>query len=51
MKLKQWQSVRHSQYGWGTILEHVANQTTVYFHTVGARKFTVAQAVFEVVER
>lgn len=50
MRLKPGQSVRHSKYGWGTILEQDDNHTTVYFHTVGVRKLTVSQAVFEVIE-
>ena len=50
MKLKEWQCVPHSKCGWGTILEHDGNQMTVYFHTVGVRKYAVSQAVFEVVE-
>jgi hypothetical protein len=50
MKLKLRQSVRHSKYGWGTVLELEGNQTTVYFCSVGIRKFPASQAVFQVVE-
>lgn len=50
MKLKQGQYVRHSKYGWGTVIEQDGNQTTVFFHTVGVRKFSPSQANFEVVE-
>lgn len=50
MKLREGQYVRHSKYGWGTILESKSRQTMVYFQTVGVRKFADSQAVFEVVE-
>jgi hypothetical protein len=50
MKLKHGQYVRHPRYGWGTVLERDDSQTMVYFHTVGVKKFTVSQAVFEVFE-
>jgi hypothetical protein len=50
MKLRQGQYVRHSKFGWGTVLERDSNQTMVFFHTVGVRKFAVSQATFEVVE-
>jgi hypothetical protein len=50
MKLKQGQYVRHSKYGWGTVLERDAQQTTVYFNSVGVRKFAPSQSTFEVVE-
>lgn len=50
MKLTQGQYVRHSKYGWGTILESQADHTTVYFRSVGVRKLTTSEAVFQVVE-
>ncbi len=50
MKLKDGQYVRHSKYGWGTILECDRHYTTVYFYRVGVRKLTVSEAVFQVVE-
>jgi hypothetical protein len=50
MKLKQGQYVRHSKYGWGTILESDRQQTTVYFSRVGVTRLTEAEAVFKVVE-
>jgi hypothetical protein len=50
MKLKDGQYVRHSKYGWGTILECDREHTLVYFRRVGVRKLTVAEAVFQVVE-
>jgi len=50
MKLTRGQYVRHSKYGWGTILERERHLTTVYFHRVGVKKLTVSEAVFQVVE-
>lgn len=50
MELKLRQSVRHRKYGWGVILDLESNQTTVYFYTVGIRKFPAAHAPFQVVE-
>ena len=50
MKLRRGQYVRHSKYGWGTILECELHHTTVFFYTVGVRKLTLSEAVFQVVE-
>ena len=50
MKLKNGQYVRHSKFGWGTILELDRDHTMVYFHRVGVRKLTGSEAVFQVVE-
>jgi hypothetical protein len=50
MKLKDGQYVRHSKYGWGTILECDRHHTMVCFYRVGVRKLTVSEAVFQVVE-
>ncbi len=50
MKLKEGQYVRHSKYGWGTILERDGSQTMVYFHTVGVKKFVASLTAFDVVE-
>ncbi len=50
MKLTQGQYVRHSKYGWGTILDRQPDHTLVYFRSVGVRKLTASEAVFEVVE-
>ncbi len=50
MKLKPGQYVRHSKYGWGSILECNRDQTMVYFRTVGVRKFTTSLATFAVVQ-
>ncbi len=50
MRLKSGQYVRHSKYGWGTILEGDGRQTMVYFNSVGVKKFATSLAVFQVVE-
>jgi hypothetical protein len=50
MKLKDGQYVRHSKFGWGTILECDRHHTMVYFRRVGVRKLTASEAVFQVVE-
>jgi hypothetical protein len=50
MKLKDGQYVRHSKYGWGTILECARHHTIVYSYRVGVRKLTVSETVFQVVE-
>jgi hypothetical protein len=51
MKLKHGQYVRHSRYGWGTILEHDGTQTMVCFHSVGVKKFVTSLTAFSVVGR
>ena len=51
MKLKEGQYVRHSKYGWGTILEHDGSQTMVYFLTVGVKKFVTSLTTFAVIAR
>ena len=51
MKLKPGQYVRHSQYGWGTILEQNGSQTMVYFHSAGVKKFATSLTDFAVVAR
>ena len=50
MKLKRGQYVRHSKFGWGTVLECDRNLTTVYFHRVGITRRIESPAVFQVVE-
>jgi hypothetical protein len=50
MKLKDGQYVRHSRFGWGTVLECDRHHTIVYFYRVGVRKLTASEAVFQVVE-
>jgi len=49
MKLKDGQYVRHSRYGWGTILESDRHQTMVCFQTVGVKKLVTSPKTFEVV--
>jgi hypothetical protein len=49
MKLKTGQYVRHSRYGWGTILEDDGKRTTAYFCKVGIKKFGVSRATFTVI--
>lgn len=46
MTLKKGQYVRHSKYGWGTVLEHDDRETTVYFRTIGLKKLPAALALF-----
>ncbi len=46
MKLKIGQYVRHSRYGWGTILEDDAKRTIVYFRNIGIKKFATSQGTF-----
>ena len=50
MKLKSGQSVRHFRYGWGAVLERDRDQTMVYFHSVGIKKFVTSMATFAVVQ-
>jgi hypothetical protein len=49
MRLKRRQYVRHSKYGWGTILERSGNQTTVYFRTIGIKRLATSSANFAIV--
>ena len=50
MKLQAGQFVRHSMFGWGTILEGNKNQTMVYFNSVGVKRFETALTTFAAVE-
>ncbi len=50
MKLKRGQYVRHSKYGWGTIVERDSDQTMVYFRNVGIKKFATSLAAFALIE-
>ena len=50
MKLKLGQYVRHSKFGWGTIMERDSRITTVYFHRMGVTKRIESPGVFQVVE-
>ncbi|MGO9272048.1 MAG: hypothetical protein ACLQOO_17590 [Terriglobia bacterium] len=49
VKLKEGQYVRHSEYGWGTILECDDQQTTVFFRSVGVRRLAASSATFAMV--
>ena len=49
MKLKAGQYVRHSKYGWGTIVEDDTKKTMVYFRNVGIKRFATAWAAFTVI--
>jgi len=49
MKVKEGQYVRHSQYGWGTILECDNHKTTVIFRSVGVRKLVTSSANFALI--
>jgi len=50
MELKAGQSVRHSRYGWGKILECNDVQTMVCFSTVGIKRFSTSQTFLAAVE-
>ena len=49
MKVKEGQYVRHSRYGWGTILECDRHHTTVIFRSVGVKKLVTSSANFALV--
>jgi len=49
MKVKEGQYVRHSQYGWGTVLDCDNHSTTVIFRSVGVRRLAAAAANFAIV--
>lgn len=46
MKLKSGQYVRHSKYGWGTIMDHDAEQTLVCFRRIGIMRLQGDSATF-----
>ena len=50
MTLKKGQYVRHEKYGWGTVVEHDSEQTTVYFRNVGVKRLPNSLAAFAMVE-
>jgi hypothetical protein len=50
MKLKTGQYVRHSRYGWGTILERDRDQTMVYFQRAGLKRLVASPTTFAVVQ-
>jgi hypothetical protein len=49
MKVKEGQYVRHSQYGWGTVLDCDNHQTTVLFRSIGVKRLTASSAIFATV--
>jgi hypothetical protein len=49
MKLKSGQYVRHSRYGWGTILEGDGKRTMVYFRNVGIKEFPTCRVAFALI--
>ena len=49
MKLKTGQYVRHSRYGWGTILDGDGKRTMVHFRNVGIKKFPTCRAAFALI--
>ena len=46
MTLKAGQYVRHSQYGWGTIMSHDRHQTLVFFRRIGIKRLDADSATF-----
>jgi len=44
MKLKPGQYVRHSKYGWGTIMDHDREQTLVFFRRIGIKRLQADSA-------
>jgi len=46
MTLKIGQYVRHSKYGWGTIMDHDRDQTLVFFRRIGIKKLETDLATF-----
>ncbi len=49
MRLKIGQYVRHSRYGWGTILEDDGKRTMVYFRNFGIKKIAASRAAFALI--
>jgi hypothetical protein len=49
VKLKEGQYVRHSKYGWGTVLESDDSKTMVYFRNVGIKKIVTSESAFTLV--
>jgi PcrA/UvrD tudor domain len=49
MKVKEGQYVRHSQYGWGTVLDCDKHQTTVLFRSIGVKRLAASSANFATV--
>jgi hypothetical protein len=49
MELKTGQYVRHSKYGWGTIVDYDHNQTLVLFRNIGFKRLQTDPANFPMV--
>lgn len=49
MELKTGQYVRHSKYGWGTVVEYDRDQTLVYFRSIGLKRLQTDSANFAAV--
>jgi hypothetical protein len=49
MKLKTGQYVRHSKYGWGTIVDYDRHQTLVLFRSIGFKRLQTDPANFAMV--
>jgi hypothetical protein len=47
MQLKTGQYVRHSKYGWGTIVECDRTQTLVLFRSIGIKRIETGSANFD----
>lgn len=46
MVFKKGQYVRHSKYGWGTIMDHDREQTLVCFRRIGIKRLKADAAIF-----
>jgi phosphosulfolactate synthase (CoM biosynthesis protein A) len=46
MTVKAGQYVRHSKYGWGTIVDHDRDQTLVSFRRIGIKKLQTDSTTF-----
>ena len=46
MTLKAGQYVRHSKFGWGTIMDHDRQQTLVSFRRIGIKRLEADPATF-----
>ena len=49
MELKTGQYVRHSKYGWGTIVDYDRHQTLVIFRSIGIKRLQTDPANFAIV--
>ncbi len=49
MELKTGQYVRHSKYGWGTVVEYDRDRTLVYFSSIGIKRLETSTTSFAAV--